>query len=88
MTNIHISLTDELANVVQAKVASGLYSDASEVIRDAIRQMDAQNAIIYQYKLQQLKQALQPGIEDAIAGRFAEFSFNALKHDLHTNHAS
>jgi antitoxin ParD1/3/4 len=35
---MHISLTPELENVVKSKVASGLYNNASEVIREALRQ--------------------------------------------------
>lgn len=35
---MHISLTPELENAVKAKVQSGLYNNASEVIREALRQ--------------------------------------------------
>ena len=35
---MHISLTPELENAVKSKVASGLYNNASEVIREALRQ--------------------------------------------------
>lgn len=34
---MNISLTPELEKLVQAKVASGLYNNASEVIREALR---------------------------------------------------
>ena len=34
---MHISLTPELENAVKAKVQSGLYNNASEVIREALR---------------------------------------------------
>jgi antitoxin ParD1/3/4 len=33
-----ISLTPELENAIKAKVQSGLYNNASEVVRDALRQ--------------------------------------------------
>ena len=36
-----ISLTPELEKVVKAKVQSGLYNDASEVVREALRQFIA-----------------------------------------------
>jgi putative addiction module CopG family antidote len=32
-----VSLTDELEAVIQEKVKSGLYNNASEVVRDALR---------------------------------------------------
>ena len=34
---MHVSLTPELEEVVKSKVASGLYNNASEVIREALR---------------------------------------------------
>lgn len=34
---MHVSLTPELENAVKMKVASGLYNNASEVIREALR---------------------------------------------------
>ena len=37
MTNMNVSLTKELERVVERKVKSGLYNNASEVVRDALR---------------------------------------------------
>lgn len=34
---MHVSLTPELEKMVKAKVESGLYNNASEVIREALR---------------------------------------------------
>ena len=34
---MHVSLTPELENIVKKKVDSGLYNNASEVIREALR---------------------------------------------------
>ena len=34
---MHVSLTPELEQAVKAKVASGLYNNASEVVREALR---------------------------------------------------
>jgi putative addiction module CopG family antidote len=34
---MNVSLTDELEMVIQEKVKSGLYNNASEVVRDALR---------------------------------------------------
>ena len=38
--NMNVSLTDELANFVKAKVAAGRYSSSSEVVREALRLME------------------------------------------------
>ena len=35
---MNVSLTPELENAVKAKVASGLYNNASEIIREALRE--------------------------------------------------
>ena len=35
--NMNVSLTHELESLVEAKVKSGLYNNASEVVRDALR---------------------------------------------------
>ncbi len=37
---MNVSITKELHDIVQSKVNSGLYSNASEVIRDAIRKLE------------------------------------------------
>ena len=34
---MNVSLTDELETVIEQKVKSGLYNNASEVVRDALR---------------------------------------------------
>jgi antitoxin ParD1/3/4 len=39
-TIMHISLTPELESHVKAKVETGLYNNASEVIREALRFME------------------------------------------------
>lgn len=37
---MNVSVTPELYELVQRKVNSGLYGNASEVVRDALRRMD------------------------------------------------
>lgn len=57
---MQISLTPELEELVNEKVASGLYDDASEVVRDALRLMDRQDAV-YKLKLERLRERLIQG---------------------------
>jgi antitoxin ParD1/3/4 len=38
---MHINLSPEMESYIKAKVASGFYGNATEVIRDAIRRMQA-----------------------------------------------
>jgi len=41
---MNVSLTEELEKVIGEKVRSGLYNNASEVVRDALRRAFASNA--------------------------------------------
>lgn len=82
MQTMNVSLTPELIAIVQKKVESGLYGNASEVIREAIRTMDTTDEIVYQFKLERLKKLLAPGIADVKAGRFADYSLEKLKKEL------
>jgi antitoxin ParD1/3/4 len=59
---MHISLTPELEAQVRAKVESGLYNNASEVIRDALRFMDTHAEWIYEIKLARLREQIQTGV--------------------------
>lgn len=79
---MEISLTPELSHLVEAKLASGLYADAADVVRDALRRMESNEEVIYQLKLAQLRQALTPGLEQAARGEFVEFSLPDLIADL------
>jgi antitoxin ParD1/3/4 len=82
MQTMNVSLTPELIKIVQDKVASGLYGNASEVIREAIRNMDELDELVYQTKLDRLRTALEPGIKAIEAGDFAEFSLEELNREL------
>ncbi len=82
MPTMNISLTAALHKQVQSKVESGQYNNASEVVRDAIRQMDANSELLYQLKLARLKEALAEGIAEVEAGDVAEYSMQELLEDL------
>lgn len=84
---MHISLTPELQNLVKSKVESGLYNNASEVIREALRFMAINQDMVYQMKLDRLRSHLATGEAEIRAGQgkvlksrtdVAEF-FNDLK---------
>lgn len=60
---MHISLTAELESRVRAKVESGLYNNASEVIREALRFMDTHEDWVLEMKLALLRDQLKTGID-------------------------
>lgn len=70
---MHVSLTPKLEELVRQKVESGLYNNASEVIREALRIM-AEHDEVYQLKLKNLRDALAVGEADVAAGRVVEIS--------------
>ena len=59
---MNISLTKELEELVQMKVKSGLYTSASEVIREALRLLQEQDKI-QEMKLETLRAEIQKGME-------------------------
>ncbi|UOD51315.1 type II toxin-antitoxin system ParD family antitoxin [Orrella daihaiensis] len=58
---MNINLTPYLERMVRQKVESGLYTSASEVLREALRLMEQQDNL-QAAKLQQLRQDIQAGI--------------------------
>jgi len=60
---MHVSLTTELESRVRAKVESGLYNNASEVVREALRFMDIHEDWINEVKLAHLREQLNVGID-------------------------
>ncbi len=68
---MHISLTNELEQIVRERVASGLYNNASEVVREALRQM-VRNDELEHLKLERLRDAIAIGAEQAERGEFVE----------------
>jgi len=47
---MHINFSPEMENYIKAKVASGFYGNASEVIRDAIRRMQGEEERLNAWK--------------------------------------
>ena len=70
--NMNVSLTEELANFVKAKVSAGRYASSSEVVREALRLMEKVERQEAE-KLGLLRQAWREGVDsgDADAVDFA-----------------
>ncbi|MFP1131871.1 type II toxin-antitoxin system ParD family antitoxin [Asticcacaulis sp. W401b] len=72
---LNVNLTPRLEDMVREKVAGGLYNNASEVIRDALRLMEA-NDRFQAAKLEALREAIREGIDSGSAG---ELDIEAIK---------
>ena len=70
---MHISLTEKLEDYVKSKVQSGLYNNASEVVREALRLKIAADETD-EIKLQRLRDAIEPAWQQAERGEFADYS--------------
>lgn len=58
---MNVNLTPQLEELVRAKVASGMYTSASEVVREALRLMDEQDRL-RAAKLEQLRDDVREGL--------------------------
>ena len=58
---MNISLTPELEKFVQTKVDSGLYTSASEVIRESLRLLSTYDEL-QKKRVEQLNQAIDAGL--------------------------
>jgi antitoxin ParD1/3/4 len=74
---MHVSLTDRLEAWIREKVESGLYNNASEVVREALR-AKMQAEMSEAEKLEILKAELEKGMADVRAGRVREWDKDAF----------
>jgi len=58
---MNVNLTPQLEDMVRRKVASGLYTSASEVVREALRLMEEQDRV-RAARLDRLRQDIREGL--------------------------
>lgn len=63
---MNVNLTPQLEEMIRQKVASGLYTSASEVVREALRLMEEQDRL-RTAKLEQLRQDIREGLNSGDA---------------------
>ena len=68
---MNISLTPELEALVEEKVKSGLYTSASEVVREALRLLVRVDEV-RQRELAELNRAIDEGLAQAEQGRLVD----------------
>jgi antitoxin ParD1/3/4 len=77
---MHVSLTDRLEAWVREKVESGLYNNASEVVREALRaKMLAEMSEAEKHAA--LKAEIEKGLADVRAGRVRKYTLEDAKAD-------
>lgn len=74
---MNVNLTPHLEEMVRQKVNSGLYTSASEVVREALRLMDEQDNL-RAVKLEQLRQDIRAGLD---SGPAATWNPGQVKHE-------
>ena len=89
---MNISLSPQMARFIRGKVKTGDYTNASEVVRDAVRRLQAdetaksERALLADFEAQlppsqrdDLRRSVQRGIRDIEAGRFEEYDAAGLR---------
>jgi len=78
---MNVSLTPELEKLVHERVRSGMYSSASEVIREALRLLNEQEQLRRQ-RLEELRKEIGIGLEQANRGEVAPLTLGGMKRRL------
>jgi|SRR5271169_6191633 len=88
MDQMNVSITERLAGYVRKKVKSGRYNNASEVVREALRRMEDEDARIVRLadptaediltdltaqQLEGIRQRVRASIEAIDAGEYEEY---------------
>ncbi len=88
MDQMNVSITDRLAGYVRKKVKSGRYNNASEVVREALRRMEDEDARalrlakptaedllidLTEQQIEGIRQRVRANIEAIDAGEYTEY---------------
>lgn len=68
---MNVNLTPELEKLIQEKVASGLYNNQSEVVREGLRLLAEQDRL-REAHLEKLRSTLAAGLEQADRGELLD----------------
>lgn len=75
---MNISLTPQLEEMVNHKIESGLYTSASEVIREALRLLNEHDRI-RESQILEMREKVQAGVAEIRAGKTKPFDGQAIK---------
>lgn len=71
MATVHVNLTPELERLVREKVEAGLYDDASDVVREALRLLLERDQV-RNARLEELRTRIRLGVAQARRGELVE----------------
>ncbi len=71
MPTQNVNLPAHLKHFVETNVREGRFGNASEVVRAGLRLLEHEQAV-RELKIQRLREAASPGIDDVAAGRFTD----------------
>ena len=71
---MNVSLTPELEKYVRSKVATGLYNNASEVIREGLRLLKE-----HDQRLESLRRDVRAGFEAVERGEYTEYDADNIR---------
>ena len=74
---MNITLTPQLKAMVDKRVASGRYQSASEVVREALRNLDEQDRL-RKARIKKLRKEIELGLDDLRNGRVSLIDENTL----------
>lgn len=75
---MNVSLTAELETYVKAKVATGMYTSVSEVMREALRMME-QRDNMQSMRLESLRHEINQGLASIEQGKARPLDIEAIK---------
>jgi len=81
---MNVSLTPTLEDLIQQKVATGLYNSASEVVREALRLLEQRDRM-REMRLGTLRTEIAVGLDQVARGEISEHddhSLNGLAADI------
>ena len=81
---MNVNLTPQLEALVRSKVNSGMYTSASEVVREALRLMDEQDRL-RQVKLDGLRSEVRKGLDSGVGEKW---DATAVKGKARARHAA
>ena len=81
-TTMNVSLTPELIKLIQSKVESGMYSNASEFVREAVRTFEYSQEYLYSLKMERLKAALADGISQLESNNSETYTLGEVMEEI------